>query len=1012
MTFLERLTSRSGINAIVGVKPLFNDDGTPKLDKKGRQEVVWIHRWVDFADHKRTDQEIAYVSSVAGDVYFGLGAYTRNTEGKFSRAASCVVALRSLWIDIDCGEAKWHSHGGVGVYRTQRDGLLALAGWVKATGFPKPTIIVSSGHGLHVYWELDRDVAKDEFREYAAIFKGLLSRFGLYADPTRTGEVSSVLRPVGTLHIKSGNTVSIINDNRLVHNWDTLKAQLNQLKIHLQDPQYQAQIARAKGFTNVLGEVPEWLKGDTEESSMEINDIPKKFANIINRQEFEGTGCAQLYQMYKDQNTVSEPMWAGGLSIIKFCVDKDEWAVKFSEDYVGFDKDETFKKMEQFKGPRTCAWFSAQNPGVCEKCPHFRNITNKPNQSPLMLGADDNRVPVVVHAPVAVTTPTGTYQSEQTEQFVIPAYPFPFFRNPQGGGICKTVGPSGDTPASVEQVFPYDFYLYDRIGEGADGVPRLWARFHSPQDGVMEMELTPDVIYSEGVSMMNKLANHHIYLTSKEQAKQMSQYLRHQLSDLQAARAMNQAPKQLGWTDRGSFVLGRTEYTAAGPRMCPANESVIASMFARACERVRNYDQKIQAWREIVAGLYGAPDAGLYRLILASGFGAVIRSKYAIEKGGIINLFSEDSGFGKTTLTKVVASIYGDPEPFVLQAKHGATNVAFFETLSYLNSLPLVVDETGQMPVHDLMEFIHTCTSGKAKLRGSANVNDVRATLPGWRTFVYSSSNVSIWNRVSEARLENEAYIMRVVELPIKALEQSLDKTYGDSLVKRLPEVKGVCAPILLDYIVKNDEAMRQLWDQTNEYLSKTAEMHSRYRFWVDILTAAAVGARVGYDLGLFPFDPEAVKTNCVTILRVLKKRATGKVMSDMDILSEFFTHNLDKTISVATPETFAPYNMPRNTVGVRIERWSGTVYIANSAITTFAKERGFDRYRLEKIIEELGGVRASVNMLANTNLDTMRTKTPCWKLDMNSENVKLQLRIPEEEEVAKATQDVGGSSK
>lgn len=134
-------------------------------------------------------------------------------------------------------------------------------------------------------------------------------------------------------------------------------------------------------------------------------------------------------------------------------------------------------------------------------------------------------------------------------------------------------------------------------------------------------------------------------------------------------------------------------------------------------------------------------------------------------------------------------------------------------------------------------------------------------------------------------------------------------------------------------------------------------------------------------------------------------------MMSDLDILSEFFTHNLDKTISVATPETFAPYNMPRNTVGVRIERWHGLVYITNSAITTFAKERGFDRHRLEKIIEELGGVRASVNMLSNTNLDTMRTKSPCWKLNMNAENVKLQLRIPEEGEIAEATQNTSSSS-
>lgn len=996
MTFLERVTSRAGANVIAGVRMRLDPQGNPILKKNGKPEMDWLHRFVPFSDHRATQVAINEMASLTGDVYFGLGAYKPDQHGKYRRQAANVVALRSLWIDIDCGEKKYLKHNGVGVYKTRQDGLRALGAWLKITNFPVPTFIVSSGEGLHVYWELDRDVEKDDFRENAAIFKGLLRRFNLQADPTRTGEVASVLRPVGTLHVGSGNTVSILKDTGIVHNWDSIKALLNQLSIHLQDPAYQAELARAKGLTaGPLGQVPEWLKGDNSESSMEILDIPKSFEIIMRKQEYDGTGCQQLWDMYQDQNAVPEPMWAGGLSVIKFCEDKDEWAIKFSENYVGFDKDETFKKMDQFQGPRTCSWFNAQNPGVCDKCPHFRNLATKPNQSPLMLGVQDNRVPTVVTAPIAVATPTGMQQSTIEEQFIIPAYPYPFYRNPNGGGIWKQGESSdGESPEPPTCIFPYDMYLYDRIGEGADRIPRLWARFHSPNDGVMEMELTPDVIYSEGATMMTKLANHHIYLTSKEQAKGMGQYLRQQLSDLQASKAMNQAPKQLGWTERGSFVLGRTEYTPAGPRMCPANDSVIATMFAKACERVTDYSHRLQMWREIISGLYGAKDAGMYRLILASGFGTILRSRYALEKGGIINLFSEDSGFGKTTLTKVVASIFGDPEPFVLQAKHGATNVAFFETLSYLNSLPLVVDETGQMPVHDLMEFIHTCTSGKAKLRGSANVNDVRATLPGWRTFVYSSSNVSIWNKVSEARLENEAYIMRVVELPIKALEQSLDKTYGDSLVKRLPDVKGVCAPVLLDYVVKHDEEMRKLWDDMNVYLSKTADMHSRYRFWVDILTSAAVGARVGYDLGLFPFDPDVVRDNCVIVLKHLKSKARGKVLADSDILSEFFTHNLDQTVVIQSEDSFAPFTMPRNKVGIRVERWHDMVYISYTAIQNFAKERGFDRYRLEKIIEDMGGVRASVNMLANTNADTLKTKTPCWKLRMNTADVVNKIEV------------------
>ena len=79
---------------------------------------------------------------------------------------------------------------------------------------------------------------------------------------------------------------------------------------------------------------------------------------------------------------------------------------------------------------------------------------------------------------------------------------------------------------------------------------------------------------------------------------------------------------------------------------------------------------------------------------------------------------------------------------------------------------------------------------------------------------------------------------------------------------------------------------------------------------------------------------------------------------------------------------------MPRSKVGIRVERWHNVVYISYSAIQNFAKDRGFDRYRLEKIIEDLGGVRTAVNMLANTNLDTLKSNTGCWKLKMDADIV------------------------
>lgn len=978
MSFLKRLTSSSGRNVIAG------------LDKTADGKTVFVPYHIDFSNEASTESWIDYVTDKHGDVYFALGSFKFDEEERrWNRKQRNVIDLKAFWLDIDCGEKKYQkalaefqAHGKeIQVYRTRELGLQALVAFLEQTQIPHPTIIVSSGEGWHVYWELVEPVPVDKWRFTATQLKHACTAFKLFDDKSRTADPASVLRVPGTTHRASGNTVTIVKDTGIQYRYEDFHAALAALQV------FTRPVANRVEDPFALGQTPEWLKGQSSSMDSSVGeDIERKFQVIIDKQRLEQNGCKQLYQMYEDQENVSQPMWAAGLSIIKFCVDKDEWAVKFSENYSGYNHAETIKTMECFSAPRTCQWFKEHNPSGCEGCPHFKKSEEKPTWTPLNIGADTMRAPVVVQAPIAVNTGAGIETSVETEQFVIPSLPFPFFRHPVEGGVWVQHTEDGEegegTEKRVEQVYEYDFYIYDRMSDTTIGEPRFWARLHTPHDGVLEFELTPGDIVAKGQKLIEALATKHILLTEK-QAKDMSVYLRLLAQKHQRERAMTQAPRQLGWTEQGSFILGRTEYTKAGPKPAPVSGTVIAKMFDKACVRRHDAQQRIEQWRQVLVGLYGAEDAGMYRLVLAAGFGAAMRSRFALEKGGVFNIFSEESGVGKTTLTRALMSIYGNPDSFVVQAKHGTTNVAFFETIAYLNSLPLVNDEIGQLNAYEMMEFIHTCTSGKSKLRGSGQTNDVRPTLPGWRSFVFSSSNVSIWNRITETRLENEAYIMRVAELPIKKLKQSEDKTYGDSLVRQLNELGGVCAPTLINYIVKNEQALQREWDEMNKYLSQAAELHSRYRFWADMFTAAALGARVGHRLGLFPFDPEKVVEGCVIMLKVLKLKAAGLVVTDNDILSEFFNSNLDIMLVTGSQDTNFPLVQPRSTVGIRIEPDTKHVYITVQSIIDFAKARGFDRSRIEGVIELAGGVRTSKDIFKGTAFGVVGQSTRVWKIDM-----------------------------
>lgn len=967
MSFLKDLTSQVGRNLITGPhKTEVRKDGRPR----------WVERWVDFSNDVETQAAVDYVADECKGVYFALGSFAPAEKYTYLRRSAYCTHLRALWFDIDCGEEKWAKHAGKGCYRTREDGQQAFLHFLNSTGLPFPTYVVSSGAGYHVYWQLDRDVPIDEWRMMALTMKAICARWHFEADPARTADASSVLRVPGTLH-HSGATVEIVSANAVV-TVEQMKAAMDRLRPYIQEPQFTQQQDMLAG----LGAKPEFLAGEESTLSEQELNTPKKFANIIQRSELTNTGCKQLYDMYKNQETVQEPMWAAALSIARFCDDGREWAIKISENHPEFDPNITIRKMEQWSAPRTCLWFSQNNPDGCKGCPHHTGISQRPSQSPIMLGVEE-RLPVVVEAPMAGNNSTD--EEEYTEKFIIPEYPFPYYRPPTGGVWIQD---NDDGEVQHRQVYDFDLYVYDRIGMGADNKPRFWARQHTPHDGVNEIELSSDDLFGPVNTLPVKLAAHNILLPPDINTGDLYRYLRSQSAQLQRTKAMTNPPRQLGWTNNNGFVLGKWEFTRAGRKMSPIPDTNIARNFAESCEIRRDARAQVDNWNKSLNALYGADDAATYRLILAMGFGAPIRAKFGSEVGGVVNIYSEDSGFGKTTLTKVIAGIFGQsPDPFVLQAQHGTTVTAFFEIISYVNSLPLTLDETGQMDTDSLMAFVHTCTSGRAKARGSNQVNDIRQSLPGWKSHVFSSSNVSLWNRITEARAENEAYLMRIVEIPVRALAQSKDKNYGDDAVREMQKHFGVAGPIFIEHVLHNMDSIRDLWVEVSRSLSERCKLHGRHRFWGDIMTAACVGAKIAHDAGVYPFNPREVFTTACNLLVSLKSRAESKVVSEFDLLSEMLGTYIDSTIVVKNSrDSNVPIRQPLHRAYIRVEVDDAKMYIQNNALREFAKTRQFGIERLETALEEIGAVRGVMKrMWSNSDFKQHDAPVRTWYIDLTS---------------------------
>ena len=123
-------------------------------------------------------------------VYFACSSYSEPT----SRKGINVHGTKSLWLDIDAGHGK--------PYDNAKTAAKAVVQFCKSTGLPSP-IFVGSGNGIHVYWPLDRMLEPREWRPLALSLKQKCEQYGLHADPSRTADVVSILRPPGTHNRKN-----------------------------------------------------------------------------------------------------------------------------------------------------------------------------------------------------------------------------------------------------------------------------------------------------------------------------------------------------------------------------------------------------------------------------------------------------------------------------------------------------------------------------------------------------------------------------------------------------------------------------------------------------------------------------------------------------------------------------------------------------------------------------------------------------------------------------------------
>lgn len=959
--FLPTVASSSGVNFLCCLVQ----------STKSPNEFTMLHRKVDFSLPESITNGIEYLSARGKDIYFALGTFKRNADGLYTRKAGDCIALRSLWLDIDAGESKYAKHGDA-VYRTQEEAIAALLDFVEASGVLPPTYVVSSGNGLHVYWSVNADVPLATWQTLSKKLKVAVKSYGLKADHSRTTDAASVLRVPGAIHSSSGKEVTILLEG-VVYAVADIESMLSGFST-IEEPIVYDWAANAPSFAE-----------DAATSGIDLSQsTPKSFEKIIALERDENAGCAQLYWIYRNQNNVPEPLWRAALSIANYCLDRDTWIHKISEQYNGYLPDETEAKASACKGPYTCETFESLRPEGCANCPHkVRGV-----KSPIVLGGNPENMPVRVVIQNAKTN--------LDEVHTVPTYPFPFFRKPHGGVWAKVkqkqTSPEGWTyEVEVEKcVWPYDFYITERVADVSG--QRYWCTHHSPRDGVKEFELSSDDVAAGGDSLWKTLYGFGIPVQD-EMRKHMSKYIQAMVKQKVETSKAREACHSMGWTNDDTFILGEKEYTPHGVRPAPVSSTKIASMFVHGTEYRHPQDNStdpLSAWRNLLSEAYPnehqAALAGQY--IICAAIGAPICSRFALDdqRSGLINIFSDGTGHGKTLATALACRVYGEPRAFTIKGRsQGATLNAFFEMLGYVQSVPLVRDEITEMTADELSDIAYALVNGKTKIRLQGQHNDIREGEKQWGTYVLSTSNRSIVDTLVNKKGDPTAQYSRVTEFefPLPTWLNSVeDRAKAAALVRKSEEFSGVAGTPLLNWIVNNYEAAKRLYTDTYDMLAATTKApRNKSRFWLNHATGVVVGAIVGEFLGLHSFNVANIMQYAIEIIEQMWKRSESAVVTVDDALGDMLTACIDQWLVIN--KEGSPISEVHRDVSVRVELASNTLWIAHNAIVEYAKRKERNVGSITALLINMGGTRRKKRMLSGTQYSAGSMPQNAWVVDM-----------------------------
>ena len=876
------------------------------------------------------------------DSYFGLA--TCDKDG--SRKADNMKELKSFFLDLDCGPSK--------DYANQGDAIDALRRFCKELKLPKP-LTINSGRGVHVYWRLTESVGKENWLPIATRLKALCAKHNLLADVAVTADVCRVLR-VPTTHNHKTNPPTEVTF------------------FGLDVPP----LVDFDKFAELLGDDPiDIPRRYVPSDDTYLGGKESVFADIIVKTKAK-RGCAQIKNIIKNQQDISEPLWRAGLSIAKYCIDGDEATHIVSRHHSDYAQEDTNRKVEAIKGPYLCNTFDDYSPNICKDCIHWGKI-----KSPIVLG---QRVREATEEDNVVEAPAVNLPNSPNSTYTIPPYPKPYFRGANGGVYIRTRNAEGDPDEKA--IYHNDLYVVRRLRDAEVG-EAVVMRLHLPKDGVREFTLPLTAVTSRD-DFRKQMSMQGVAVTKMDE---IMQYTTTWVNELQANSVADPAHRQFGWTDDegSSFVLGNQTIFKDRIEFNPPSTQT-AGLFP-----LFTPSGTFEEWKEMI-GFYNRDGFEMEQFVVGVSFGSVLMHFSPINAAGL-HLHGE-TGVGKTTAAQTGLTLWGDPEELMTN-EQDTLNTRMNRGEVYHN-LPLVMDELTNTSGKQLSVLTYQLTGGRQRGRMASGSNTERFRGDPWSLLSITTANASIVERISMVKAMPKAEAQRILECRVKAQTFSTAKEtheYRNNMLKTY----GHAGVKYVQYIMQDIEGVKKLLTSVQEKIDIRANLKAENRFWSTFVAATVTGLILAKQAGLVEYEPKKAFKWGIWLINQNKRHVNDMTISVSEILNDYINEHYGNILWIKSTDDLRkqdldvdsiviPEVVPRGKLVARYETDLKRAYLVPKPLKIWCGEQQINYSSfINDLKEKLGARKSKIRLSKGTHMnlpptDVIIVDCSVEKLDGNIE--------------------------